>query len=305
MRVFVTGAAGFVGRRLLSRLADQGAQAVGVDREVDVTEAAALERAIEGCKPDAIIHLAAVSSVVSSWQDPAATFRVNFLGTRCLLQCAARRAPRARIVLVGSADQYGRGAPGAPPFRETDPQSPRSPYARSKAAAEQLGTLAAAQGFDVVRVRAFNHTGPGQSKDFVASSFAHQIAEIAAGLRAPQLRVGNLDSVRDFLDVDDVVGAYLALLDPTVPAGIYNVASGGGVAIQELLDQLIELAGVSPVVEVDSELYRPTDQLIGDASRLHDATGWRPRTPLRSTLTALLADWRKRVSEGPLRPSGA
>ena len=304
MRVFVTGSAGFVAGRLLPKLRARGAEVVGVDREVDVSDLAQLEPVLGRFRPEAIVHLAAVSSVALSWDDPNATFRVNYLGTRAVLQAVARHVPSARVLLIGSADQYGSRAVGTPPCREQDPLAPASPYARTKAAAELLGSLAAGQGFDVVRVRAFNHTGPGQSPHFVASSFARQIAEIAAGRREPHLRVGNLASVRDFLDVEDVVDAYLALLDPSVPAGIYNLASGRGVTIRSLLDQLLEVAGVEPQVEIDPALNRPTDQLIGDSSRLRQATDWRPHTALRTTLEHLVDDWHRRVRDTPDEVSG-
>jgi GDP-4-dehydro-6-deoxy-D-mannose reductase len=300
MRVYLTGARGFVGPRLARRLAQAGFQTFGNDAEVDVTDLDAVERAFAEARPDAVIHLAAQSSVAASWRDPGDCFRVNYLGSRCVLRALARQCPSARLLLIGSAEQYDVSRPGEPPRRESDPLCPRSPYARSKAAAEQLGSLAAESGLDVVRVRAFNHTGPGQSMRFVASDFAHQVAEIEAGLRPARMRVGNLESLRDFLDVDDVVEAYLALLDPVVPADIYNVASGQGVPIRSLLETLCELAGVSPQVETDPERHRPTDWLVGDASRLRAACDWQPRVPLRATLERVLDHWRVH-----LRPAAA
>jgi GDP-4-dehydro-6-deoxy-D-mannose reductase len=203
--------------------------------------------------------------------------------------------PQARILLIGSADQYGAQAPGTPALREDFPLAPHSPYARSKAAAEQLGLRAAASGQPVVNVRAFNHTGPGQTDRFVAPSFARQVAEIEAGVREPRMRVGNLDSVRDFLHVDDVLDAYLRLLDPAVAPDVYNVAGGSGVTIRSLLDALIERAGISPTIEVDPARYRPTDRLVGDASRLTERTGWTPRVSRDALYDGLLADWRERT----------
>jgi GDP-4-dehydro-6-deoxy-D-mannose reductase len=172
---------------------------------------------------------------------------------------------------------------------------PESPYARTKAAAEQLGAFACERGLDVLRVRAFTHIGPGQSDRFASSSFARQVVEIAEGLRESRLRVGNLDSVRDVLDVRDVVDAYARLLDRAVPARVYNVASGRGISMREILDLLLELAGVSAKIEVDPARFRPKDHRIGDASRLREATGWAPRIPLRTTLTDMLDDWRRRL----------
>lgn len=180
---------------------------------------------------------------------------------------------------------------------ELTPLRPRSPYARSKAAAEGLGRVAAERGLDVVCVRAFNHTGAGQADHFVASSFARQVAAIRAGRQSPLLRVGNLDSVRDFLHVDDVVRAYLALLDRNVPAEVYNVASEEATAIGEMLDRLMDLAGIEARVERDPARWRETDWLVGDASKLRDATGWRPEISLDAILRELYEDWLARDGE--------
>jgi len=296
VRVLVTGASGFVGGFLAPRLRAGGWDVVGCDQEVDVTDATAVARHVAKVSPDAIIHLAAQSSVALSWQNPALTYRVNFLGSRSILEAAADKTPDARVMLVGSADQYGSSEPGAPPLDESAPLRPRSPYARTKAAADRLGAEFAEAGLDVLRIRAFNHSGPGQSDTFVMSSWARQAAEIASGQRAPELRVGNLDSVRDFLDVEDVVDAYARLLDTSVPAGAYNVASGRGVRLRELLDQLLELAGIQPNVEVDPERFRPLDVSIGNSDRLRLTTGWEPRIPLARSLERLLDYWRDAVS---------
>jgi nucleoside-diphosphate-sugar epimerase len=214
---------------------------------------------------------------------------VNYLGTRAVLEAVRTTAPRARVLLVSSGDVYGSHAAGGAPFRETDPLAPRTPYARSKACADLLGASYAERGLEIVRVRPFNHTGPGQSPVFVAPAFARQVAAIAAGRGEPVITVGNLASVRDFLDVDDVLDAYQRLLDAAVPVGTYNVASGVGRPISELLDALIEIAGVRCTIAVDPERVRPTDSAIGDAGRLRAATGWEPRTAWRDTLSRLFA----------------
>jgi GDP-4-dehydro-6-deoxy-D-mannose reductase len=291
MRVFVTGAGGFVGRRLVPALRAAGHEVAGSDREVDVTDPAAVARVLAQGRPEAIVHLAALSSVAASWQQPERCYRVNFLGTRSLLQAVLRETPSARVLLIGSADQYAPRSPRAQPLDESAPLLPRSPYARTKAAAERLGEEATRLGLDVVRVRAFNHTGAGQDDAFVASSFARQVAAIRAGRQAPVMRVGNLESVRDFLHVDDVIRAYAALLDPAVPADVYNVASGRATPIQEVLDGLLALAEIAPGVERDPARDRPTDWLVGDASRLRTTTGWRPERSLESILEELYIDW--------------
>lgn len=294
MRVFVTGASGFVGRRLLPRLREAGHDAIGTDREVDVTAPDLIGAALSRDCPDAIIHLAAMSSVAQSWREPERCFHMNFIGTRTLLWAAAERCPDARILLIGSADQYKARAAQSKPMDESTPLRPRSPYARTKAAAELLGQRAAARGLDVVRIRAFNHTGAGQSDDFVASSFARQVAAIRAGRQEPVLRVGNLESVRDFLHVDDVIAAYLALLDPAVPADVYHVAGEQATPIQGVLDRLLAIGGVEARVETDPERFRPTDWLVGDASRLRGVTDWRPTIELDAILDELYQDWLQR-----------
>ncbi|MEM9173813.1 MAG: GDP-mannose 4,6-dehydratase [Myxococcota bacterium] len=297
MRVFVTGAGGFVGRRLRPRLERAGHAVIGTDREVDVTDAEALRAALERTRPDAVVHLAAMSSVAESWRSPTRCYRLNFLGTRALLEGHARVCPEARVLLIGSADQYapvGGEGQDRMAFSESTPLRPRSPYARTKAAAEALGTAAAEDGRAIVRVRAFNHTGAGQADAFVVSSFARQVAAIRDGRQAPVMRVGNLESVRDFLHVDDVLEAYVALLDPRVPPEVYNVAGGVATPIQSLLDRLLALAEISPRVETDPDRHRPTDWLVGDATRLRKATGWAPRISLDAILRELLADWTER-----------
>ena len=296
MRAFVTGAKGFVGSHLVPRLEQRGFEVIATDRELDVSDAARIESAVRRARPDLLVHLAALSSVAASWRDPEQTYRVNFLGTRAVLEALARSAPRARLLLVGSADQYGSLEPDAAPVDETAPLRPRSPYARTKTAADLLGAAWAGRGLDVVRVRAFNHSGPGQSDDFVLASFARQAVEIAQGRLEPRLRVGNLDSVRDFLDIEDVVDAYLRLCEPSTPAGVYNVASGVGVRIGDALGEILKLAGVQPSIEADPERTRPRDHLVGDATRLRSACGWTPRVAFSDTLARLVEDWRQRGS---------
>lgn len=296
MRVWLTGAGGFVGGHLLPRLHGLGAELSAPSlEELDVCDAEALEAHARSFRPDAIVHLAAQSSVTASTREPRGDYRVNFGGTLALLRAAERAAPRARVLLVGSGEIYGNAASQETRFDEAAPLRPRSPYATTKAAADLLGRAFAQRGLDVVRPRPFTHTGPGQSDAFAASSFARQLAEMEAGLRLPSLAVGNLESIRDYLDVEDVVDAYLRLLERDVPAGAYNVASGRGVRLGELLELLIGLSRVRPEIRVDPERLRSRDVSVGDAGRLRQATGWAPGRPLRLTLERLLDAWRARV----------
>ena len=288
VRIWITGAAGFVGRRLAARLSAAGHAVIGVDREVEITDAPRVARSLASARADAIVHLAAMSSQAGALREPTPAARVNYWGTRAVLEAARCEAPNARILLVTSGAVYGNSGAGAAPFRESDPLAPATPYARSKACADLIAARYVERGLDVVRVRPFNHTGPGQPPEFVAPAFARQVAAIAAGKSAPRIAVGNLDSVRDFLDVDDVLDAYERLLDRGVPADVYNVASGVGRRIGDLLDTLIELAGTRCAIEVDPARVRPTDTAIGDASRLRAVTGWQPRVPFVETLRRLL-----------------
>jgi GDP-4-dehydro-6-deoxy-D-mannose reductase len=284
-----------VGQRLEARLQAAGAQVIGTDLELDVGDADRVAEAVTEARPDAIVHLAAISFVPEAKSNPQAVYRVNFLGAHSILEAAQKISPDVRVLLVGSGYVYGAADPGAPPFDESSPLRPDSHYAWSKAAADLLGGFYEGRGVDVVRVRPFNHTGPGRPDRFVESSFARQIAEIEAGLRPPKMAVGNLDAVRDFLDVEDVLDAYLRLLDPKVPAGVYNVASGRGTSICDLLELLLAETPNRPEVEVDQARWRPADSVVGSAERLEAATEWAPGIPLRETLRSLLDHWREAV----------
>ena len=296
-RVFVTGAGGFVGGRLVARLEQEGASVIATDLDLDVSDPSRVASALAGARPHAVVHLAAVSFVPESLERPEATWRVNYLGARSVLEGSLHLASRPRVLLVGSSTIYGSTEPGAAPFDEGSPLLPASPYAWTKAAADLLGAVYARRGLEVVRARPFNHTGAGRPERFVESSFARQIAEIEAGRRPPEIAVGNLDAVRDFLHVDDVVDAYLRLLDPAVPPGPYNVASGRATPVRALLDGLLAESKASPVIRREHARWRRADALVGSAARLSEATGWRPARSLDETMRELLRDWRQRVAE--------
>jgi nucleoside-diphosphate-sugar epimerase len=297
VRVLVTGSRGFVGGHLVPELVARGLRPIETDREdLDVADPDAVDALVASERPDAVVHLAALSSIGAARRDPRQAFRVNFAGARNLLAAVSRHAPRARVLLVGSGEAYGPLASEAAPFDEGAALRPDSVYGRSKAAADLLGAAWSARGLDVVRVRAFNHSGPGQSAEFALASFARQLCEIEKQMHEPILRTGNLESIRDFLDVRDVAAAYAALLDRGVPQGAYNVASGEGRRIGALLGRLMQIVGVRAELRVDPARLRPADRSIGDASRLRRATGWTPQVAIEATLASVVDDWRRRIS---------
>jgi GDP-4-dehydro-6-deoxy-D-mannose reductase len=314
MRVLITGVAGFVGGHVVDFLREQhpGASVVGLDShpaararalgieivQCDLGDAASVRAALARIRPDRVVHLAAQSSPQRSWDDPASTLRTNVLGMLHLLEAVRAGAAAPRILAVGSADEYGLAPADESPLREDAPLRPASPYAVSKVAQGYLALqYALSPGLHVVRTRTFHHTGPRRGEQFAESSFARQLAEIEAGRRPARLDVGNLEVVRDFTDVRDVVRAYWMLLDGGVPGEVYNVCSGRGLRLGELLDRLIALSGLRVAVHVDASRLRPVDApvLVGDPGRLRAATGWEPTVPLARTLGDLLDHWRERV----------
>ena len=285
--VLVTGGSGFVGRHLFAELGGRA-----VDADVDVTDGDAVRHTIGRVRPASVVHLAALSWVAQSWREPAAVWEVNVLGTVNVLEAVRRERPEARVLVVSTGEVYGRAA--RVPTPEDEPVAPVSPYAASKAAAEIAAIHAGVSGLDVVVARAFQHEGPGRDERFAVGSWTQQIAELEVG-GGGVLRVGNLDPERDITDVRDVCRAYRLLLDPSVPAGLYNVASGRIVSMRHVVELLVELAECPVVIEPDPERMRPADLPIvsGDATRLRQATGWRPEIPLRQTLADALDSARR------------
>ena len=297
VRALLTGAGGFVGGYLRSHLEAEGDEVVGLGDEVDITDSEAVRAAMTDAAPEAVYHLAAASHVGSSWSAPAEVMRVNGLGTLHVL-LAAEAAGADRVLVVGSAEEYGRVQPDQLPIVEDTPLRPVSPYGASKVAAEVMALQAhLGRGLGAVLVRSFNHLGPGQSDQLVASGLARQVAlnERSGG---EELSAGDLSPRRDFTDVRDVVRAYRLLVAHGQPGVPYNVCSGRAVAISEVADHLVGLARHRMRVVLDRERLRPIDLpvLCGDSSRLRAATGWEPDITLDHTLADLLAWWRERVA---------
>lgn len=297
MRALVTGAAGFVGRHLIEHLEAHGDAVVAVDREhgPDLLDPEGLRALLVDVAPDAVYHLGGWSDVGASWEQPAAAFRVNAEGTLHLLQ-ACRDVAR-RVLVVSSADIYGKVTTDELPLTESSPIRPVSPYAASKVAADELALQAwLGYGMETLRVRAFNHLGPGQTNRFVAPALAERIArcELEGG---DVVTVGNMTPRRDFTDVRDVVRAYRLLIEHGKPGEAYNVCSGHDLPIGELAERMAAMATRPVRLASDPALQRPVDVpvLRGDAAKLSDATGWQPDIPLEVTLGDLLTEWRAAV----------
>ncbi len=293
MRALITGGKGFVGQWLAAHLKDRGDEVAVIDIETDVADGAAVRRVMADLAPDAIYHLAAMTHVGESWENPSQVLRVNVLGTAEILAAARALPVSPRVLVVSSAEVYGVVDPDQLPLDEGTPTAPASPYAASKLAAEAVALQAwRGYGQPVIVVRPFNHIGPGQSPNFFVSALAKRIVD-ARRSGADSLRVGTLTTRRDFTDVRDVVGAYRLLIEKGSAGGIYNVCSGIDIAMSEVAALLLELAAADLRLETDPALVRPVDVpvLRGDAGRLRDATGWQPVIPLATTLADVLASW--------------
>jgi len=304
-RALITGAAGFVGQRLAAHLVANSWEVVACDvpgipgdhTPLDLADPKSIDHAVDisGIVTH-VFHLAAITFVPDSAANPAHTFDVNTTGTVRLLQTLLKRRPQVRVINVSTSEVYG--APAYLPVDEAHPMAPVNPYAISKQASDALGRwMHRHQGLDVVTMRPFNHSGPGQSEKFVLSSFAKQTAEIMAGRHEPTLNVGNLEVARDFLHVDDVVRAYeLAALKGDSGA-VYNIASGQAYLLHDVVSHLITRSGKRIEVRVDEARYRPSHvpELRGSHDALTEATGWTPETSFEALLDALLAYWQEQL----------
>jgi GDP-4-dehydro-6-deoxy-D-mannose reductase len=301
VRALVTGASGFVGRHLMEHLRACGDDVTGCDRadgSCDIGDRASVTAAIGRARPDVVYHLAGWSDVGSSWGAPLEVFRANAEGTlNVLLACS--EAGVGRVLSVSSADIYGVVTEDELPLDEDAQLRPVTPYAASKVAADYLGLQAwLGRKLPVLRVRAFNHLGPGQSPQFVAPALAERIArnELSGGHEIP---VGNLSPRRDFTDVRDVVRAYRLLVEHGEPGQAYNICSGKDIAVRDLAERLVALSTRAMQLVTDPALERPIDipVLRGDNTRLRAATGWIPEISIDVTLADLLQDMRKRVAQ--------
>jgi len=318
MKALITGISGFAGSHLAEYLLDRkDIQVAGtvkwrskldnithlLDRiplyECDIRDAFAVKTVLTEFRPDYIFHLAAQSYVPFSWRAPSETLSTNIIGELNIFEIVRELKLNCRIQIAGSSEEYGLVKPDETPIKEENQLRPLSPYGVSKVAQDLLGyQYHKSYGLYIVRTRAFNHTGPRRGEVFVSSQFARQIVEIEKGRRPPVIKVGNLDSVRDFLDVRDVVRAYFLSLEKGKAGEVYNIASGQGIKIRDLLDRLLKLSNVKIRVEVDPARLRPSDVelLVGSSDKFRQATGWKPEIPFDKTLQDLIAYWRDRMA---------
>lgn len=318
MRVLITGVTGFVGSHLVDYLLTlQGVEVFGLKRwrsrteniehfedritlyECDIRDATSVRNAIEKIKPDRIFHLAAQSFVPMSWNAPSGTLETNIMGELNIFEAVRRIGINPLIQIAGSSEEYGLVQQDELPITEENPLRPLSPYAVSKVSQDMLAyQYFMNYGLKVIRTRAFNHTGPRRPPNFVCSDFAHQIVQMERGKKPKVLHTGNLDAIRDFTDVRDIVKAYWLALERGEPGEVYTICSGEGRKIKDVLDTLIELSDVKDIeIKQTTSRMRPTDVpvLVCDYGKFHKLTGWKPEIPFEQTLRDILEFWRERV----------
>jgi GDP-4-dehydro-6-deoxy-D-mannose reductase len=306
-RILITGASGFVGQHFTSLLEQRYPTTKLFFDFFDVTQRLAVQNTMRAVRPDACIHLAAISSVPIARGNPDRTWAVNLHGTLALAEAILEHKPDCHLLFVSTADAYGYSFQSGERLDESTPLAPANLYAATKAAADLALGAMVSRGLRVTRVRPFNHSGPGQSEEFVLPAFARQIARIKLRLQEPVLRVGSLDAVRDFLDVRDVCSAYLGVLehhDRLPPGSILNIASGVSRRIGDILSDMLEQAGVQAEVQIDHDHLRPAEipYACGNAARARDVLGWEPRVPWSRTLGDLIDYWMAKAGQGTFAP---
>jgi GDP-4-dehydro-6-deoxy-D-mannose reductase len=315
----ITGASGFVAGHLIEHIFRHDSEAVITCLDLiepdysfldgkmlgsisfikaDLLSMSDLLKTLESARPRFIIHLASFSSVAYSWQHPIESFMNNSNIFLNLLEAVKAVDPCIRVLSVGSSEQYGVVIPEMLPLREAAPQNPVSPYAVARVAQEQMGSVFA-HGFklDIVSTRSFNHFGPRQAERFVLSGLARQVAQIKKGRQEPVIRAGDIRIIRDFIDVRDVVKAYLLLLRRGTSGEVYNVCSGTGRTIAECLDMLMRIADIRCEIKKSDSLVRPVDNpvIVGDNGKINSRTGWSPEISFEAGLTDLFEYWMARL----------
>lgn len=313
MRCLITGCSGFVGRHLIRRILEEipDVEVFGLDvvkpseafgarfmfLETNMMNSMDLVKGIHRSSPDWIIHLASFSSVGYSWEKPIESFKNNTNIFLNLLEAVHIFVPSCKILSVGSSEEYGIVTPADLPLCEEATLRPASPYAVARVAQENLSIVfAKGFGLKIVCTRSFNHVGPGQSAQFVVSAIGRQFVEIEKGIR-DTLMVGDTTVVRDFLDVKDVIRAYLLILRKGEPGGIYNVCSGVGRSIADIIEAYRKITGLNPLLQVDPKLIRPVENpiVIGSAEKIRISLGWRPEVDFHVSLNSIIDYWRRNV----------
>ena len=316
MKALITGITGFVGSHLAEYLLSKDFEVHGTIRwrsnvdnikhiipklklhECDLTDPFAVNKLIEEIKPEYIFHLASQSYVYSSWISPSQTITNNVISELNLLEAVRKYSQNSKIQIACSSEEYGYVAPDEVPITESNPIRPLSPYAVSKVTQDFLAyQYFKSYGLHIIRTRAFNHSGPRRGEVFVISNFAKQIAEIEKGYREPIIKVGNLDAIRDFTDVRDVVIAYLLAVEKCEAGEVYNISSGNGIEIKNILKKLMEMSTKEIKIENDPLRMRPSDVniLLGDSTKFMQKTGWKPEIPIEKTLKDTLDYWRLKL----------
>jgi GDP-4-dehydro-6-deoxy-D-mannose reductase len=315
-KALITGISGFVGSHLAELLLSKGFEVYGLCRprskmeyiesiqsklhleDADILDSHSLYGTISRIQPDYIFHLAAQSFVPTSWVSPSVTLEVNIIGSANLFEAIRQAKINTSIQIACSSEEYGLVHPDEIPIKETNPLRPQSPYGVSKVAMDYLGyQYFCSYGMRIIRTRGFNHTGPRRGETFVTSNFAKQIAMIEKGKQDPVIHVGNLEAQRDWTDVRDMVKAYLVAVEKCDAGDVYNISSGKGIVIKDMLDMLLAMSKVQVKVVQDSGRMRPSEVpiLIGDNSKFVAKTGWKPEIPFKKTMEDLLNYWRERI----------
>ena len=309
MKALITGVDGFVGKYLSEYLSEQGYEVYGTTilenyennkinvKRMNLLDKEQVDEVIENIKPDKVFHLAGQSAVGLSWKSPVLTVNVNVNGTLNILEAIKKHSKDSKILIIGSSDQYGPVKPEECPINEEKIQNPQSPYGVSKKMQEEMCKLYVnAYNMNIIMVRAFNHIGAGQGQNFVVADFASKIAEIENGNNEPTLKVGNLETFRDFTDVKDIVRGYCMLLETGKSGEVYNIGSGKAIKVSEILQKLVNMSKKEIKIEIDPNKFRPVDVplVVCDNSKIKKDTGWEPEISIDDTLKEVLIYWRSR-----------